>query len=459
MPYDIAKDFDGCAYAVVKMTPEGKELAPGGCHPTAIEAGKHLAALEAATDYEDRAAGEWVIVDIDGTLTMSDGSDEPRESLVSWMKANDYSYAIVSARPNSRLDETRAWLESNDIPHSSVSLSDFPQGPNAGVAFKKSKAEQLVKNHKIVFAIDNDPAARSAYESAGVKAVGPTTVRYFQLGLELRHPGHGDQSVHNPHKGGAAYAPGGWRPVSPDERTAMDKAVIDNLTAFDKVHGNDLEASKKTRMYLEERQMGDTYVNGNVVVRFPDGKMTKEQQAKVLEDVDLGMSHAPAAMLADKDFPIEINVGSNKPGTNGIWTGADDGKGGGFIGLSTQHMKDRNPIVSWESKPTNRGNSDSIYPESTGFHPQVAEMTDSASFTVYHEIGHAVGYYSGTKSSNFGGDKGVFTNTSRGMAGYISTYAKKNVDERYAEHFAAFVLGATDKTTTEIAALDKWRKP
>ena len=284
--------------------------------------------------------------------------------------------------------------------------------------------------------------------------------RASDFNYELRHPGHGDQSVHNPHKGvSAPYATGGWRPVSPDERTAMDKAVIDNLTAFDKVHGNDLQVSKKTREYLDERQMGDTYVNGNVVVRFPDGKLSKEQQAKVLEDVDMGMSHAPAAMLADKSYPIEINVGSNAPGTNGIWDGADNGKGGGFIGLRTQHMADRSPIVSWESKPTNRGNPDSIFPVDTGFHPQIAEMTDSASFTVYHEIGHAVSYYSGTHSSKFGGDRGVFTNTNRGMAGYISTYARKNVDERYAEHFAAFVLGATDQTTTEIAALDKWRKP
>ncbi len=52
MPYDIAKAFDGCPYAVVKLTPDGRELAPGGCHQTAIEAGKHLAALQAATDYE-----------------------------------------------------------------------------------------------------------------------------------------------------------------------------------------------------------------------------------------------------------------------------------------------------------------------------------------------------------------------------------------------------------------------
>jgi len=302
-------------------------------------------------------------------------------------------------------------------------------------------------------------AKRDAEEFGAELADPDGADRAADFNYELRHPGHGDQSVHNPHKGvSAPYATGGWRPVSPDERTAMDKAVIDNLTAFDKVHGNDLQVSKKTKEYLDERQMGDTYVNGNVVVRFPDGKLSKEQQAKVLEDVDLGMSHAPAAMLADKNFPIEINVGSNKEGTNGIWSGSESGMGGGFIGLRTKHMIDRDPIVSWESKPTNRGNPDSIFPESTGFHPQVAEMTDSASFTVYHEIGHAVGYYTGTKSGNFG-DMGVFTNTKRAGAGYISTYAAKNVSERYAEHFAAFVLGATDQTTTEIARLGKWRKP
>jgi len=57
MPYDIAKGFDGCAYAVVKLTPDGRELAPGGCHQTAIEAGKHLAALQAATASEVRHPG------------------------------------------------------------------------------------------------------------------------------------------------------------------------------------------------------------------------------------------------------------------------------------------------------------------------------------------------------------------------------------------------------------------
>jgi hypothetical protein len=209
MPYDIAKDFEGCAYAVVKTVGGKRELVPGGCHPSAVAAGKHLAALEIATKNEYRAAGEWVIVDIDGTLTMRDGSDEPRQSLIDWMKGSSYSFAIVSARPDSRLAESRAWLESNDVPHSSVSLSNLPSGPNAGRAFKRGKAASLLKSHKVVMAIDNDEGARSAYSSLGIKAVGPTSVRQLDFDYELRHPGHGDQSVHSPHKhkgGGAAVA-------------------------------------------------------------------------------------------------------------------------------------------------------------------------------------------------------------------------------------------------------------
>ena len=321
MPYDIAKGFDGCPYAVVKLTPDGRELAPGGCHQTAIEAGKHLAALQAATDYEDRAAGEWVIVDIDGTLTTSDGSDEPRESLVSWMQANDYSYAIVSARPDSRLEETRAWLESNDIPHSSVSLSDFPQGPNAGVAFKKSKAEQLVKNHKIVFAIDNDPAARSAYESAGVKAVGPTTVRYFQLGLELRHPGHADQSVHNPHKGGG-YVIGSKSVATPEQAAARIK---ENSALFasrggviktgDQIKAKDAAAQ---RLELEAEAAGvfgpSTLENqgvsvdaaitkNNEIIRMPDGPAKDAARAEydLLSQRQEGIGHTARTLAFRKD--------------------------------------------------------------------------------------------------------------------------------------------------------------
>jgi HK97 family phage prohead protease len=58
MPYDLEKDFDGCDYAVVKVSPDGtKEIVPGGCHPAdeLDEAQGHLAALQAAEQEEDRA--------------------------------------------------------------------------------------------------------------------------------------------------------------------------------------------------------------------------------------------------------------------------------------------------------------------------------------------------------------------------------------------------------------------
>jgi len=58
MPYDLEKDFDGCDYAVVKVSPDGtKEIVPGGCHPAEEfdEAAGHLAALQAAEQEEDRA--------------------------------------------------------------------------------------------------------------------------------------------------------------------------------------------------------------------------------------------------------------------------------------------------------------------------------------------------------------------------------------------------------------------
>lgn len=242
----------------------------------------------------------------------------------------------------------------------------------------------------------------------------------------------------------------------------MDVAVMDNLNAYNSVHGDEVKAFAVKSAYLKERVQGDTYVNGNVVVRFPEGT-PKDVQKKVLADVDTGMTHAPAAMVADKNYPIEINVGRstvvNGETMNGLHKGdlTAEGKGGSWIGLNQDHMAQRGAVRS-ELKPTNGSNSGSIYPADVPFHPSVAVGKDSASFTVVHEIGHSVAAYSGTRQGGFG-DKGVFYNTNRGQLGYISSYASKNTNERYAEHFAAFVFGATDQVTTEIAGVDKWRKP
>jgi len=53
-----------------------------------------------------------------------------------------------------------------------------------------------------------------------------------------------------------------------------------------------------------------------------------------------------------------------------------------------------------------------------------------------------------------GGGKAWFDRAKQ--AGFISKYATKNSSERYAEHYASWVLGGKDAFTSEIAKLEGW---
>ena len=177
MPYELKENTPQCdGWGVYKQ--DTGELVAGGCHVNKPDALSHLAALEIAAQNEGRAAGEWVIVDVDGTLTVRDGSEEPRASLIAWMQSHEYRYAIVSGRPDSRTEETRSWLEDNDVPHDALYLSDVStaQSPE----FKKRVAERLLASHRVVMAIDNGSSARDAYASLGIPTHEPTAVRTIE---------------------------------------------------------------------------------------------------------------------------------------------------------------------------------------------------------------------------------------------------------------------------------------
>ena len=121
----------------------------------------------------------YVICDIDGTLTQADGSDEPNTALIERLNeavmAGETQIIIVSARNVDRLQETRAWLQENGVAGiEEVHLSDFPEGPNAGNAFKAYKAAKLLEEGKeIDLAIDNDEGARAAYQELEIRAITP----------------------------------------------------------------------------------------------------------------------------------------------------------------------------------------------------------------------------------------------------------------------------------------------
>ena len=120
-----------------------------------------------------------IICDVDGTLYMSGGKvNEPVAQFLRDQASIGEDTTIVSARPVSRLAETERWLKANNIPYGDIHLSDFPQGPNSGVAFKKYKAELLIEDgEEIDLCIDNDAAARAAYAELGLQVEDPKNVK------------------------------------------------------------------------------------------------------------------------------------------------------------------------------------------------------------------------------------------------------------------------------------------
>ena len=123
------------------------------------------------------------IYDIDGTLTTS--GDTVNQPLVDHIRADAAEgdkIIIVSARPISRLDETRTWLNDNQIPADEVWLNDFEgagDGPNVGPAFKRAKFEKLIEQYgadEISYVVDNDAEIRDIARSLGLTAYTPDEV-------------------------------------------------------------------------------------------------------------------------------------------------------------------------------------------------------------------------------------------------------------------------------------------
>lgn len=114
-----------------------------------------------------------IIVDVDDALLME---QRPNEPLIAALNASGDDVIVVSARPDSRTDETRKALHDAGLQFAQIHLSDFPQGPNSGVAFKAYKAEKLLADgYPVKKAIDNDVDARAAYTKLGLETFTPAS--------------------------------------------------------------------------------------------------------------------------------------------------------------------------------------------------------------------------------------------------------------------------------------------
>jgi HK97 family phage prohead protease len=124
----------------------------------------------------------YVIVDLDGTLIL-DG-DRPNQPLIDRLNSQvmdgEAQIIIVSARPIERLEESRAWLQEHSVAGvDEIYLNDFEgagEGPNVGLAFKRFKYEELIKEYgvsEIAYVVDNDADVRDMARSLSLIAFTP----------------------------------------------------------------------------------------------------------------------------------------------------------------------------------------------------------------------------------------------------------------------------------------------
>lgn len=151
----------------VPTPPQGSDMTPDNTPPNAPQ-----------SQSEKAEGGSIIVCDIDGTLTTSDGSDEANKAVVAYLqeKSDTNRIFIVSARSIKRLEETRAWLEENEVPNDELYLSNFPAG--AGLQFKRDRISHILNDHGVVVeAIENDAEVRDAYKEAGAQNVhGPEDI-------------------------------------------------------------------------------------------------------------------------------------------------------------------------------------------------------------------------------------------------------------------------------------------
>ena len=187
MPYYITDEAPKCAgWAVVKAN--GDEVA---CYKSKQEAIDGMVAVSIAEgmepggtyqgDFGDPtiereevrvgSGSKVIICDIDGTLI--NGGNRVNK-VWDYIQAEEGSLYLVTGRPESTRTETEAELKSLDITYSRLIMNDGSTADSP--SFKKATAEELIKNHDVVLAIENDEKSRRGYSSLGIKTVNPTSI-------------------------------------------------------------------------------------------------------------------------------------------------------------------------------------------------------------------------------------------------------------------------------------------
>lgn len=172
MPYSITDKNSECAgWAVVD--PDNKVF---GCHSTKESAIKQAVAISIATEEpfigERKEDGDPVIIsDLDDTLI---SGSRLIQKTYDYIQTLEGSLFIITGRPTSREEETRALLEDAGIRFSRLIMN--PGSSADSNEYKKATAESLLETYNVIEAIENNPDARAGYRDLGIKTTDPADI-------------------------------------------------------------------------------------------------------------------------------------------------------------------------------------------------------------------------------------------------------------------------------------------
>lgn len=109
-----------------------------------------------------------LICDIDGTLVIK--GVQPNQKVIDIVNG-DPTTIIITGRPENTRAQTEQLLQKFNIHYAKLLMNTM--GPDKQVDSKALNAKNVIATYKITEAIDNDPAARQAYEQLGIRAVAP----------------------------------------------------------------------------------------------------------------------------------------------------------------------------------------------------------------------------------------------------------------------------------------------
>lgn len=178
MPYFITNSNPDCSgWAVEKE--DGEVM---GCHATKQDAIDQMVAISVAEDMppggqRSESADEVVIVDIDGTLIAGGEGIQKNVDYVNELYAEYYIY-IVTGRSSNDEESTIAELTQAGVMYDDIEFNEDMSVPTP--EYKKATAEEILQEHSVALAIDNDEAARRAYADLGIKTLDPKDIEAQQ---------------------------------------------------------------------------------------------------------------------------------------------------------------------------------------------------------------------------------------------------------------------------------------